>query len=674
MKLGIGMKTALSQSLTPQQIQYLKLLQLPMAQLEQQVLQEIEMNPMLEDGDDEDYDKIDLKPLEDDAYPEHEKVKNNEDNNVVDTNDYEQQKEMIDDAADPFEFQNLMWEGSDPDLPQPKNSRNEDDDDFEPFQIKDTGDFMKDMKQQLSLQGVTPEEEVLSEVIMGNLDTDGYLRREMEEIVDETNETIAEINFDRSTAVIRKPGYSSSSNAIHHQNTNGSSNGSNSTMKLSGSYAEMFGTMAPKANDGPKVGHKNFDKESANLGMAAPKQDVSNPALLFALSSASRSLLVDTETETALHSSQNSAYKSGTGFVNGNGNGHSNGNGNGNGNGSVGGINTNPPDYEFKPQKDSDEPKLLKEVDLESAEKVLKRIQRLDPPGLGSRTVKECLSVQLEANHERNPYQDLALEILNKSYEAFAKKHYPVIMKNHKIDEEELRWALEEIRSLNPKPGGLDYQSEMNTVIPDFLIETDDEIRELLIGINDSRMPQLKLSQAYEAMRKEAKSRNINKETKDWLRGKREDAKFLIQALKQRKNTMLKVMTSIAHFQKEFFFEGPDGLRPLIYKDVAEQTGLDISTVCRIVNGKYVLTPFGTFELKFFFSESLPSDEGEEVSTRIIKNKLKDIVGRESKSKPFSDEKLAKLLKEEGFLVARRTVAKYREQLNIPVARLRKEL
>jgi RNA polymerase sigma-54 factor len=340
----------------------------------------------------------------------------------------------------------------------------------------------------------------------------------------------------------------------------------------------------------------------------------------------------------------------------------------------AGGININPPDIEFgKSKKEDKGPLLLKEITIGDSERVLKRIQHLDPPGLGSRTVQECLIVQLQAESERNPYQDLALEILNKSYDAFSKKHYPVIMKNHNIDEEELRWALEEIRSLNPKPGGLDYQSEMNTVIPDFVISTEDDEEELMISVNDSRVPQLKLSKAYEAMRKEAKNRNVNKETRDWLRGKREDAKFLMQALKQRKNTMLKVMTAIAHFQKNFFYEGPDGLRPLIYKDVAEKTGLDISTVCRIVNGKYVLTPFGTFELKFFFSESLPSEEGEEVSTRIIKNKLKDIIGQENKSKPYSDEKLAKLLKEEGFLVARRTVAKYREQMNILPARMRKK-
>lgn len=656
MKLGIGMKTALSQTLTPQQIQYLKLLQLPMAQLEQQVMQEIEMNPMLEDAGDDDFDQLDLKPLDDEDYSPEQAAEPKAQEQVADTNDYEQQKEYMDDQSDPFEFQSLMWEGSDQDLPQPKNSRGDDDEDFEPFQIRDNGDFLKDMIQQLRLAGASQEEEVLAEVIIGNLDGDGYLRRDLIEITEETNETIAEINFDRSTAGMKNPSYSSGGSQYQYN--------TNTSQQLEGSYAKMFGTVAPTVQNAPKLGHRNVGSQSSSSSSTPPPSSTTNPALLFALSSDSKRMLKESEADTdvLVEEGKGDSYHA-------NGNGHSPNGKNGHGNG----INVNPPDIEFGKKKD-DGPKLLKEVTIGDSERVLKKIQHLDPPGLGSRTVQECLIVQLEANSERNPYQDLALEILRKSYDAFSKKHYPVIMKNHDLDEEELRWALEEIRSLNPKPGGLDYQSEMNTVIPDFVISTEDEGEELMISVNDSRVPQLKLSKAYEAMRKEAKSRDVNKETREWLRGKREDAKFLMQALKQRKNTMLKVMTAIAHFQKNFFYEGPDGLRPLIYKDIAEKTGLDISTVCRIVNGKYVLTPFGTFELKFFFSESLPSEEGEEVSTRIIKNKLKEIVDKESKTKPFSDEKLAKLLKEEGFLVARRTVAKYREQMNIPVARLRKEL
>jgi RNA polymerase sigma-54 factor len=187
-------------------------------------------------------------------------------------------------------------------------------------------------------------------------------------------------------------------------------------------------------------------------------------------------------------------------------------------------------------------------------------------------------------------------------------------------------------------------------------------------------MPSLQLNKAYESLKKEAKAKKFNKETKNWIRSKHEDAKFLIQAIRQRKNTMLKVMTAIAYKQKDFFDVGSQGLKPLIYKDIAEDTGLDISTVCRIVNGKYVQTRYGTYELKYYFSESLPTDDGEDVSTTVIKQEMKKMIDNEPKDKPLSDDKLSKLLKENGYNVARRTVAKYREQMKIPVARLRRDL
>ena len=214
----------------------------------------------------------------------------------------------------------------------------------------------------------------------------------------------------------------------------------------------------------------------------------------------------------------------------------------------------------------------------------------------------------------------------------------------------------------------------MNTVIPDFIVELDKESNELMVSLNDTKMPALKVSKAYEILKKNGKIKNFNKETKEWLRQKNEDAKFIIQAVQQRKITMMKVMTAIAYLQKDFFVEGKSALKPLIYKDVADDTNIDISTVCRIVNNKYVLTQFGTYELKFFFSESLPSIDGEDISTTVIKDSLKELIDSEPKNNPHSDELLAKLLKDKGFNVARRTVAKYREQLKIPVARLRKEL
>jgi RNA polymerase sigma-54 factor len=322
----------------------------------------------------------------------------------------------------------------------------------------------------------------------------------------------------------------------------------------------------------------------------------------------------------------------------------------------------------------SEEIPLLKTVTIEQLEKVLKLIQNLEPPGFASRSLQECLIAQCKYNVKPNAVQKLALEILENAYEAFSMKHYPVMLKQFEVDEDYLREAIDLIKRLNPKPGGIDAHSTMNSVIPDFLIYRDEESHELMIIVNDSRLPAIQLSSAYDKLKKEAKINVFNKETREWIKNKYEDAKFLIQAIRQRKNTMLKVMTAISGLQRDFFEVGPSGLKPLIYKNVAEETGLDISTVCRIVNGKYVQTEFGTFELKFFFSESLPSEDGEDVSTRVIKQILKDIIGTETKDKPYSDDKLAKELKNKGYNVARRTVAKYREQLRIPVARLRKEL
>jgi RNA polymerase sigma-54 factor len=308
------------------------------------------------------------------------------------------------------------------------------------------------------------------------------------------------------------------------------------------------------------------------------------------------------------------------------------------------------------------------------AEQVLKKVQSLDPPGIASRTVQECLLAQLRAIEKPNAAQKLAKLVLANAYDAFAMKHYHVIEKNLGVSEEYLREAIEVIRRLTPRPGAGTIGPDVNTVVPDFTVESTEDDTDFLITVNDSRLPVLRVSSAYEKLKKEAKYHKFNRETKEFLRKKYEDAKFLMQALRQRKNTMLKVMTAIVGLQQDFFRKGPDQLKPLIYRDVSEITGLDISTVCRIVNSKYVLTSFGTFELKYFFSESLTTDDGEEVSTRIIKQKIKELIDAESKKKPLSDDKIGKDLKKLGYNVARRTVAKYREQLRIPVARLRREL
>ncbi|MPM95960.1 RNA polymerase sigma-54 factor [bioreactor metagenome] len=306
---------------------------------------------------------------------------------------------------------------------------------------------------------------------------------------------------------------------------------------------------------------------------------------------------------------------------------------------------------------------------------MLKLVQKLDPPGIASRNVQECLTAQLKAKPKLNSDQKLALLILTEGFEEFSKKHFDQIQKKFEVTRDQVREAFEEIKKLNPKPGGNDFNAQTNTIIPDFLVKYSEEIDDLMITLNDSTIPHIKVSSTYDKIKEEAKhNKSFNRETKEWIKDRYENAKFFIQAIKQRNITMLIIMTAIVERQRDFFMDDIKNLKPLIYKDIADDTGFDISTVCRIVNSKYVYTSMGTYELKFFFSEALPNDDGEEISTTVIKDKIKEIIANESKSKPYSDDQLTKLLKDEGYNVARRTVAKYRETLKIPVARLRKEI
>jgi len=312
---------------------------------------------------------------------------------------------------------------------------------------------------------------------------------------------------------------------------------------------------------------------------------------------------------------------------------------------------------------------------LEDAERILGQIQLLEPAGCGSRNLKECLIAQLRALPERTAHEQIALRVLEEAFDDLAEKHYGEIATKLKVSEDDLRHAVDVIRRLNPKPGygGQTFTDAALTIVPDFIVERDEESGDLLVSLNDSLLPRVRLSEAYQQLRRQAQ-KSLNRETRQWLHRKQEDAKFLLAALQQRKVTMLKVMTAIAHLQRRFFEQGPSGLRPLIYKDVADATGLDISTVCRVVSGKYVQTEYGIFELRYFFSESLLTDNGEEVSTRVIKELIRKLIEDEPKSNPLSDNKISKELKKRGYNVARRTVAKYREQMKIPIARLRRGL
>ena len=541
MKLGLNLQVGLQQSLTPQQIQYLKMLQLQLLQLEQHVRVELENNPMLEEAPEyepqsagEDRVTGDTEgPAESTAYdapppgtesmgtePRHESI--------------EAASEF--DPKDAFEFYKLIW-GEDTSSGHTSDTRMGEDDDDEPvFQFREVQTLEGDLLEQMRYLQVSLEEHLFGDYIIGNIDDDGYLRRTLDELMQEVNDRFAEHNL-----------------ALH------------------------------------------------SVGTSRRVQDYE------------RDIIDDVD-------------------------------------------------------------RALSPITMRQAESVLRKVQSLDPPGIASRNVQECLLAQLRAIEKPNAAHKLAMLILTKTYEAFAMKHYHIIERQLDVTEDYLREAIDVIRHLTPRPGGGTIGPEINTVSPDFTVEPTEDGTDFLITVNDSRLPTLRVSKAYENLKKEARYHKFNKETREWLRKKYEDAKFLMQAIRQRKGTMLRVMTAIIGLQKEFFLYGPEHLKPLIYRDVSEITALDISTICRIVNGKYVLTTFGTFELKYFFSEALLSDDGEEVSTRVIKQKIKELIEEESKHKPLSDDKLGKDLKKLGYNVARRTVAKYREQLRIPVARLRREL
>jgi RNA polymerase sigma-54 factor len=313
----------------------------------------------------------------------------------------------------------------------------------------------------------------------------------------------------------------------------------------------------------------------------------------------------------------------------------------------------------------------------EEIQKVLKIIQDFDPSGIGARNLQECLMIQLKRKKETKDI-DLAVTIVERYFNELTKKHYDKIIKKAQITENELKDALNEILKLNPKPGNsLAETSKTNHyILPDFIINNNNG--ELELTLNSKNAPELRLNKSYldmlEAYSNNKKSKK-NKDTFSFVKQKIDSAKWFIDAIKQRQNTLYITMKTIMEYQKAYFLTGDEiKLRPMILKDIADIVNLDISTISRVANSKYVQTPFGTLLLKSFFSESMQTSNGEEVSTREIKKILSDCIVIENKSKPLTDEQLTNILREKGYSIARRTVAKYREQLNLPVARLRKEL
>jgi len=317
------------------------------------------------------------------------------------------------------------------------------------------------------------------------------------------------------------------------------------------------------------------------------------------------------------------------------------------------------------------------EIELEE---VLKIIQDLEPSGVGARNLRECLLLQIEKRDYSQPSLNIAHTIIDLYFDEFTKRHYDKIVTRLGITENELKAAIDEVLKLNPKPGGV-YSDPFNKtsqpIIPDFILEFSEDGFDL--HLNSRNLPELRTSAAYnEMLHTYSRDKSQKKEMKEavlFVKQKIDSAKWFIDAIKQRQNTLLLTMNAILEYQQEYFIDGDETkLKPMILKDVAEMTGLDISTISRVANSKYIQTHFGIFPLKFFFSEGLQTDSGEEVSTREIKRILQDCIENEQKRRPLTDERLTEILQEKGYQIARRTVAKYREQLNIPVARLRREI
>jgi len=313
----------------------------------------------------------------------------------------------------------------------------------------------------------------------------------------------------------------------------------------------------------------------------------------------------------------------------------------------------------------------------EEVNEMLKVIQSFDPAGVGARDLQECLLIQLRKK-DHSPIIQKAIKVVEDYLDEFTKKHYDKLERSLNMDSEELKEVVNEILKLNPKPGDSNaVTTKQLQIIPDFHISNNDGI--LFLTLNSKNAPELRVSRSYQDMfehyDKTAEKDKKLKEAVQFVKQKLDSAKWFIDAIKQRQQTLLKTMKAIMDYQYEYFLTGDDkNLKPMILKDIADRIGMDISTVSRVANSKYVQTEFGTFLLKSFFSEAIQMDSGEEVSNKEVKKILEECIGKEDKRRPLADEKLTEILKEKGYNIARRTVAKYREAMNIPVARLRKEL
>ncbi len=305
------------------------------------------------------------------------------------------------------------------------------------------------------------------------------------------------------------------------------------------------------------------------------------------------------------------------------------------------------------------------------AEEVLRKIQHLDPPGIAARTLQECLIAQLEAGEYPEKLKDSALKILSEFFDIFSMKHYEALARKLSFTLEDLKPVIELIQKLNPKPGEGYITTQQNYVVPDFIVERDGD--DFIITLNDRNVPPLRINKNYKQLMSKHNKKNAPVDVKDFLRKRFEAAKWFIASINQRRDTMMKVMRTIVEKQRVFFETG-ESLKPMIYKDIAEVINMDISTISRVVNGKYVQTEFGVYELRHFFSDKLTTSTGDEVSNKEVKNTIREMIEKEQADCPLSDDRIAEMLKSDGLHIARRTVAKYREAMKIPVARLRRKI
>ncbi|HLF20018.1 MAG TPA: RNA polymerase factor sigma-54 [Bacteroidota bacterium] len=310
------------------------------------------------------------------------------------------------------------------------------------------------------------------------------------------------------------------------------------------------------------------------------------------------------------------------------------------------------------------------EILLERAEEVLKRVQILEPPGIAARSLQECLVAQLRVSSCEHSLKELGLKILEQYFDDFKAKRFEELARNLHVGTETLKKVFQVIQHLNPKPGEGEFSAQENYITPDFIVENDKG--DFIITLNDRNVPTLRINNAYRDLIA-PKGKKVSAETKDFVKKKFESAKWFIASIHQRRETLLKVMHSIVDRQRQWFEEG-ENLKPMIYKDVAGVVGVDISTISRVVNSKYVQTEFGVHPLRYFFTSGLESDNGEDISNQVVKQRVKDIVSSEDPQNPLNDDKIAEILQKEGIRIARRTVAKYREQLSLPIARMRKKI